>query len=529
MPDFPITWPDPEDANIMWRRDKWHFPDPATPLTGDVFALTGRGFSRAMALQGAPVRMEFRRINTYLYAGIRPAQPSDPPADPAGRIPERFENHATWDNEWLPEIQGYHARSAAFQETEPTAEQWLAHIDEAIEWNVRCWEIHSLLGFQNGPLLDFCQKELGWDMPAATRLVAGITNKSLESDDRLRELTSMVRDSPELMKAFSENAVPDIRAALPSSEAGAKFRTTLDAFLAEFGQRSDNLHELALPSWIEDPTPVLAIIRAYVIRPERDHDAMRADLVASREAAIAEARSQLADKPAETREAFERELVYGLRASELNETHNYWIDQMCLYWLRRDFLVAGEMLKKSEVIDAVDDVFYLRVSEVQEAVGGNATGRQATVTERKAEMARFATFEPPMELGRPTPPPIAQGMSLAFGGHTSGEVAGEVHGQAGSPGTVTGTARLIASLLDADRLEPGDILVAVTTSPPWTPLFGIASGIVTDAGGAMSHCAIVAREYGIPAVVGCFDATARIADGDVITVDGDAGIVRLSG
>jgi pyruvate,water dikinase len=151
------------------------------------------------------------------------------------------------------------------------------------------------------------------------------------------------------------------------------------------------------------------------------------------------------------------------------------------------------------------------------------------VAERKAEMTHFATFEPPMELGQPMPPPIAQGMSLAFGGHTSGEVVGEVHGQPGSPGSVTGTARVIASLLDADRLEPGDILVAVTTSPPWTPLFGIASGIVTDAGGAMSHCAIVAREYGIPAVVGCFDATARIADGDVITVDGDAGIVRLSG
>ncbi|MEP6871071.1 MAG: PEP-utilizing enzyme, partial [Anaerolineaceae bacterium] len=77
--------------------------------------------------------------------------------------------------------------------------------------------------------------------------------------------------------------------------------------------------------------------------------------------------------------------------------------------------------------------------------------------------------------------------------------------------------------------EPGDILVTYATAPPWTPLFAIAGGIVTDAGGTLSHCAVVAREYGIPAVVGCRTATARIADGALITVDGDSGRVRIEG
>lgn len=530
MPEsFPITWPDPADATVMWRRDKWHFPDPATPLTGDMFALSGRGFSRVMATQGAPVRMEFRRINTYLYAGIRPPRPTDPAPNTAQRIPDRFENHAAWDNEWLPEVQGYHEQWRQFHAAPRSAGELLAHIEQALEWNVRCWEIHSLLGFQNEALMAFCGRELGWNMPKTARLLAGIDNKSLESDGRLRELAAMVRESEPLRAAITANPPAEALAALPDGRDSAAFKEALDRFVAEFGMRSDNLHELALPAWIEDPAPVIALVRAYVTHGERDYHEKRAQLAAEREAATAEARALLASKPAEVQEEFERELVYGLRASELNETHNYWIDQQVLYWLRRDFLAAGGHLAAAGVLESANDVFYLHAAEVTDALRGDSTPRQAAVTERKAEMAHFGSFEPPMELGVPIPRPIAAGMELAFGGHVASGGEGELRGQPGSPGKVTGTARIIVSLMEADRLEPGDILVAATTSPPWTPLFGIAGAIVTDAGGAMSHCAIVAREYGIPAVVGCVNATERITDGATITVDGDAGVVTLEG
>jgi pyruvate,water dikinase len=86
---------------------------------------------------------------------------------------------------------------------------------------------------------------------------------------------------------------------------------------------------------------------------------------------------------------------------------------------------------------------------------------------------------------------------------------------------------VLRSLAEADRLRPGDVLVAPTTAPPWTPLFATAAAVVTDTGGILSHCAVVAREYGIPAVVGAGTATARIADGQVVEVDGDAGVVRI--
>ena len=104
-----------------------------------------------------------------------------------------------------------------------------------------------------------------------------------------------------------------------------------------------------------------------------------------------------------------------------------------------------------------------------------------------------------------------------------------LHGMRGSPGVARGTARVLRSLGEADRLEAGDVLVAETTAPPWTPLFGRAVAIVTDAGGILSHCAVVAREYEIPAVVGTKMGRSVIRDGQEIEVDGTNGTVRISG
>jgi len=107
------------------------------------------------------------------------------------------------------------------------------------------------------------------------------------------------------------------------------------------------------------------------------------------------------------------------------------------------------------------------------------------------------------------------------------EGAGELLGAAGSRGFARGTARVIKNIKEATRLEPGDILVAETTAAPWTPLFATAAALVTETGGILSHCAVVAREYGIPAVVGTGSATTIIRDGQLLEVDGGSGIVRI--
>jgi phosphoenolpyruvate synthase/pyruvate phosphate dikinase len=125
------------------------------------------------------------------------------------------------------------------------------------------------------------------------------------------------------------------------------------------------------------------------------------------------------------------------------------------------------------------------------------------------------------------PPETLPLLTLFFGKAPPEVVGREIKGQAASKGVVTGRARVLRDLSEAERLQPGEILVCVMTAPPWTPLFAIAAAVVTDSGGVLSHSAICAREYAIPCVVATQVATSLIKDGSMITVDGTNGTVLL--
>jgi pyruvate,water dikinase len=119
-------------------------------------------------------------------------------------------------------------------------------------------------------------------------------------------------------------------------------------------------------------------------------------------------------------------------------------------------------------------------------------------------------------------------MAAFFGGPPqAAERPGQLKGHPGSRGVASGLARVARTLEDASAMQPGEVLVAITTMPAWTPLFGIAAAVVTETGGQLSHCAVVAREYGIPAVVGARGATRVIQTGQRVSVDGSAGIVII--
>jgi pyruvate,water dikinase len=193
------------------------------------------------------------------------------------------------------------------------------------------------------------------------------------------------------------------------------------------------------------------------------------------------------------------------------------------------------------VIDAAEDVLMLRYEELgsllaDAEIASRGDETRALVAERRKEMEVAATLTPPPILGRaserPEVPdnPMTRTMRAFFGGppRERGE-HGELRGNAASRGFATGRARVARSLEEAQLLEPGEVLVAMTTMPAWTPLFGVAAAVVTETGGALSHCAIVAREYGIPAVVGVHDATRLIPNGATVTVNGTEGTVAIAG
>jgi pyruvate,water dikinase len=219
-------------------------------------------------------------------------------------------------------------------------------------------------------------------------------------------------------------------------------------------------------------------------------------------------------------------------AAIVHEDHNFWIDQRLFYHVRRVILEFGGRLAQAGVLDKVNDVFYLTTDELQ---NGQDVPLKRFVQQRKTEMERFSRVAPPPMLGTAPAFEMTDGGSMVralFKGEMSPAKASngemdKVKGLPGSAGVARGTARVIHSLAEVGKLQPGDVLVTVSTEPPWTPLFATASAIVTDSGGVLSHSAVVAREYRIPAVVGAGNATTTFQDGQLIEVDGNAGIVRL--
>jgi pyruvate,water dikinase len=177
--------------------------------------------------------------------------------------------------------------------------------------------------------------------------------------------------------------------------------------------------------------------------------------------------------------------------------------------LRQAVLRRGRRLADDGVLADPADVVYLTPAEYDDPPADAA----ALVSARRAEHQRWLAVRPPLFIGGDeAPPAMPEGPVLT--------------GVGASSGRVEGTARVIVDLADADRLQPGDVLVCTTTSPPWTPLFALAAAVVADAGDRVSHMAIAARDYGIPCVVGTAWATAAIPDGARVAVDGDAGTVE---
>jgi pyruvate,water dikinase len=255
-------------------------------------------------------------------------------------------------------------------------------------------------------------------------------------------------------------------------------------------------------------------------------------LAAEREQAVAEARAKLADYPQPIVTRFETLLKAAQIGAIVHEDHNFWIDQRLFYHVRRLILEFGRRFAQVGNLAAANDVFCLTRDELQNP---RDVPMHGLVQARRAEMERFSRATPPPMVGTAPAFEMTDGGSMVralFKGelspaNTGNGDANKVKGLPDSAGVVRGTARVIHSLTEVGKLQPGDVLVATSTEPPWTPLFATAAAIVTDTGGVLSHSAVVAREYRIPAVVGTGHATSTFHDGQWLEVDGDAGTVRV--
>ena len=523
-PDFPVTWPVASDADRTWELDDMHTPSCLSPLAQDYGLVVGQGFAYRYQRLDLPIKVRVRPVNGYLYFSYRTYGLGD---EYVLKRREHIPFAAAYWRRAVPELRSLYAWIADFAVDAASPEELAEAWEAAWQRTERAWRIHFYA--ITGPyqilddLADFYESVFPDAPPGeAVRLVQGGLEDLEDVDIRLGRLTDLAAASPDLATAIGSSPLPDIDAiaALPG---GPAFLAELEAFLSLHGHLGQGFDDLGQASWAEEPSMVLAdVARRLDQRPE-PAVVRTARLVREADGLAERVRQTLADDPERLAE-FERLLALGREIGPLTEVHNYWIDRMAQARLRAFAMRVGARLAREGVFDRRDDILYLHRAEVPALILA-PEDRRAVVAARRAEHVHFGAIRPPRHIGRPTtdePNDRFDGVRFAK------DDEAVVRGTGASAGIVRGPARIVLGPDDFDRVQPGDILVAPSSNPSWVGLFAIAAGLVTNTGGVLSHAAVVAREFGLPAVVGTGDATTRIADGQILELDGTTGFVRLT-
>lgn len=437
-----------------------------------------------------------------------------------------------WENVLLPEVMKINGKLRDYPYASKSTREIAAFLEEVREDRARQWELHFLaVSPVMGCTFAFVEAYESIFGPSEDgehyQMLQGFPNKSAEAGQALYDIAQQA--TPEIRELLIFTPVERIFAELDRTRAGTCFASKLDGYLEAYGWRSDNF-ELANPSWREEPVPMLHNLRGFLREDATDPREEQARAGQERDGLVA---GMMARAPGdEARRQIEMLLKAAQQYPPVQENHNFYIDQMNTVLLRLPLLEAGRRLAADGSLAGPDDVFYLGVEEIQQAAAKPDPQWKSAAAQRRSERWRWWNVLPPLFIGTPPPPdaPADPVLERFFGlGMELSEEPSVIRGHGASKGTVTGRAKVVQNLGESDKLEPGDILVCEMTMPSWTPLFSIIGGVVADSGGVLSHCAIVAREYRIPCVVGTVNGTRRIKDGQSLTVDGAKGLVRING
>ncbi len=505
MTDASFTLP-PEEAGRLWVQDPIHCPRALPPLASDIWV---------DMFTSVAMGMDSLVVNGFCYSSPKSMAPGAPP-----RTPAPGEARRNWETRYLPAIEAAYRTLRDAPLAGRSASEILQTFRELTPIAMEAFNGTILSVQELSPdadrLSDLLEKELGPDgaLLAAT-ILHGADSETASIGRDVAKLAEAARATAGIAEAILAHESEGPLASRQEPWAGA-----LRAFLEDHADEVGLWSEIHEPPWSEDPRPLLRLVGATLRAPERQH----ADASAQ---ALEEARARL--RP-EALPAFEEAVALGHDYVPIIE-HRARLQLKLVGALRRLLVALGDRLAEAGATDSRDDVFLLHSRELEPAAAGELDAR-ALVPARRAEWQRNLGLMPPRTLGMPVAwemigaiSPMARRMFGAV--RIAAPTATVVSGVGASRGIVTGRARVVRSLMEADDLSEGDILICPSTSPPWTPYFSVVAAVVTNSGGVLSHAAIEAREYGIPAVVGTHDATERIPDGTTVQVDGAAGTITL--
>ncbi|MGI9001153.1 MAG: PEP/pyruvate-binding domain-containing protein [Pseudonocardia sp.] len=344
-------------------------------------------------------------------------------------------------------------------------------------------------------------------------------NTTTEMDLELWALATRVRADSDSAAALGEVPPTELAARFGRAALPPVLQHGLGEFLRRHGHRAVAEIDLGMPRWSDDPTHVLGVLANYLRLddPARAPDAQFARGARAADAAVVATVARVRRRSRLRALAVGGALRRVRQLAGMRETHKDFLVRLLAH-ARAELATVGTELAGRRLLADADDVFFLHLTEARSALAG--ADHRVTVAARRESYRQ--------ELRRRHVPRILLSDGTepeALATPDRAAAAGALTGTPASAGTVTAAARVVLDPVGA-HLEPGEILVAPSTDPGWTPLFLTAGGLVMEMGGPNSHGAVVAREYGIPAVVGVPDATVRITTGTLITVDGAAGLVR---
>jgi len=554
--------PGREAPGVFWFRDDLHNPYPVTPLG---MSTVNRGHMWGFAVAAEEVQVPPSRgalIKTYgqrVYLGF--TNITDP--EEIGRRAQKFGPYVgrsitDW-NEFYGECrrEGKELTLAniAVDRAALSNAELAAHLRTCYQTLMRCWHFHfktMYVAYATYMAGEQFVKRFGTDEKDYTTMLKGFDTIATASDRGQYELCRAAMESPVVHAVLegqeSSASVPGVLAA---SDEGRTWLDQLQAYLDDYGHRlAAAILDVNHPTWHEDPTPVVENVRQMMSKKATgwDFEEERRETVRQREEAAAAFRAELGQ---EDREAFDQGLPSWQRGYAYGEDHWYYWEQVAYSGIRYAALETARRLVDLDIIDTTDDVFNLTWAELLETLDAVAEDEtpasymyahllRPLLAQRAELMAQAATDKGPAFLGSipdSDVDPIAIkvfGLTETLFEKARRELAGEkeeetlrFEGFPGAPGVVEGIATVVLEPDGFAKVKVGGILVCPFTSPAWTPLFPKIRAIVTDSGGMLTHAAVAAREYGVPAVVGTWKATTTIRDGDLIRVDGTNGVVEV--
>lgn len=365
------------------------------------------------------------------------------------------------------------------------------------------------------------------DDPIYSELHSGFENEFTKITEDMSSLSDVAIDLG-LAESFRNVRPDEILGKLALSEAGQQWIEKFADFVKTYGYMRRRIMEICTPTWWEDNTQPLADIQRFVAagKGSRSFEA-RPRLVEQR---LKREEEVLAKVPPEERETFKRLMACSQASSVFSEEHTLYCETLGYTVIRLAAMEFGRRFVTKSMIDSPGDVMFLHFDEIAHAGGVlERCNLRKLVNRRKEEYAGYREIENthPLILGDPSKLAEVVDSDVVFGVMVAPpiarpeEVGATLVGCAGAPGVVEGTAVVCMGEEEIDNVYPDAILVVPATAASWTPVFNIIKGIVTDGGGYLTHALIVAREFGIPAVVGTQEGTRKIKTGQRIKIDGN--------